>query len=97
MCQGVHGGAINQTEWVKEVLGVREDSQIPGLRVHRAMRINSSTCDLYIVIKVQNNTTLCPFYSANGALYPKLRLLLSFDVAFHISKILYNLSLASLF
>lgn len=86
--------------WVREVLKrVREGSQIPGLRVRRVMRINSSTSDLYTVIKVQSNTTLCPFYfySANGTLYPKLRVLLSFDVAFYVSKVLYNLSLATLF
>lgn len=98
MCQEIQR-CHHQTEWVREVLRVREGSQIPGLRVHRAMRINSSTFDFHTVIKVQNNTTLCPlsFYSANGALYPKLRLLFNFDVAFYISKVLYNPSLAILF
>lgn len=77
----------------------KEWSQICGLRVHRAMRINSSTSDLYTVIKVQSNTTLCPFYfyPANGTLRPELRLLFGFDVVFYISKVLYNPSLAILF
>lgn len=94
-------GRCLPADWVGKGSASRgsEGSRASGLRGHRAIRINNSTSDLYTVIKVQSNTTLCPFYfySANGTLHPKLRLLFSFDVIFYIGKVLYNPSLAILF